>query len=145
VDAPLEASKQPAEAELLSTGEAKISVVEDDDAVRTFVVNALREHGFTVTAYARPEDILAVDALDADLVLTDVVMPNINGFELAERLQQHRKGLNVLFMTGFIDYNMVNDAAAAKHPHILRKPFTVRELLTSVQQNLNADRNIEAS
>ena len=83
-------------------GSERVLVVEDDEDVRTYVVETLRALNYRVDEAATGDDALKVaDRQSFDLLLTDVVLPGINGRQLAERLTTRQPAIKVLFMTGY--------------------------------------------
>jgi PAS domain S-box-containing protein len=117
-----------------------ILVVEDDELVRRFVVRALREAGYEVRSASSGDgalQILRAEALPLDLVLTDVVMPGLNGQELAERLALTHPETPVLFMSGYVDDRHLTEAFWDRPETLLRKPFTTGQLRTSVRELLD--------
>ncbi len=112
-----------------------VLVVEDEDAVRTIVVRMLVRSGYrTLEARNAGEALLICERPSerVDLLLTDVVMPQMSGHELAERFARVRVGVPVLFMTGYTDraFSDVGDDTA---PQVVAKPFTREELLAAVE------------
>jgi CheY-like chemotaxis protein len=105
-----------------------ILVVDDDEAVRTITVELLMDAGLLALEAASANEALALlrSNCPIDLLLTDIVMPGMNGIELAAAAQAMRPGLRVLFMTGYARY--VPPLGA----RMLRKPFTADELVASV-------------
>jgi PAS domain S-box-containing protein len=115
-----------------------ILVVEDEDAVRHFVVAALRSRGYTVLEASGGEQALHVAADHRgriDLLLTDVVMPGMRGAELSTRLLQARPDTRVAFMTGYTDDATWRVAQETGHT-VLAKPFTADALAGAVRQAL---------
>jgi PAS domain S-box-containing protein len=113
-----------------------VLVVEDEDPVRAVVSGALRGAGFRVIeARGGAEAIEAArdEPADIDLLLTDVLMPEMRGTELAERLSRERPGIRVLFISGYPD---VDGLAATAAPEFLIKPFTSVALLERVRRVL---------
>jgi two-component system cell cycle sensor histidine kinase/response regulator CckA len=119
--------------------QARILVVEDEAVVRELVRSALERRGHEVT--------VANDGLEAlrlcedpertfDLILTDVVMPQLNGAELAERVSVLRPGLRVLFMSGYTRGTVDERILLQPGRAFLQKPFTVAELLQTVARML---------
>ncbi|MFN8875579.1 MAG: response regulator [Gemmatimonadota bacterium] len=132
-----------AEPEVPPTGAETILVVDDDDAVRSVIVRALRRAGYTVFAVTGPGEALALaDAHRGgiDLLLTDVAMPDMDGPELARRLQLMRPGLEVLPMSGFAPDKTASRWKHADHVRLLRKPFTASRLLEAVREALDTAR-----
>jgi signal transduction histidine kinase len=122
----------PAEDRPARSLEGTVLVVEDEDAVRKLTVKALEREGCTVLAAPNGLEALAVvDRHDGgiDLVVTDLVMPDMGGRELAEELRRRRPDLPVLFMSGYDDA-MVGDVDPASD--FLAKPFTPAQLTARV-------------
>lgn len=116
-----------------------ILLVEDESALRRFAKLALERHGFQVIDTETAKEALAVaEAREQplSLVLTDVMMPHINGLELAERLKQSRPELPVLFMTGYRSGLLKEVGPDAPPMSVLFKPFTVPELISGVHEAL---------
>ena len=107
-----------------------ILVVEDEPGVRGFVIEALRELGYDVISADRPS--AALKLLEAhptvNVMLTDVVMPEMNGRALAERARRRRPSLRVVFMTGYTRNAIVHNGTLDPGTHLVSKPFTVEEL-----------------
>ena len=129
---------QHLEAPALASSEASVLIVEDDAAVRSFTARALRDAGWTVLEAGNPADALAIAARESqplDLLLTDVVLPGIDGTDLADRLRVIRPGLRVLFMSGYTPDEVVATAALPIAGQFLPKPFmpaTLRERVAQV-------------
>ena len=73
-----------------------------------------------------------------DLVLTDLVMPEMGGRELVERLRAHRPGLKVVFMSGYTEKAIAVDGVMPPHTGFVEKPFTVEQLMRRVREILDA-------
>lgn len=118
------------------SAEPVILLVEDDRAVRSVTARILRRRGYGVIEAHRPSEALAVSARDErlDLLLTDLVMPEMMGNELAAELTCARPQLRVLYMTGYAGsaFERLSGAAGTQRP-VLHKPFTADELLDSVR------------
>jgi two-component system, cell cycle sensor histidine kinase and response regulator CckA len=117
-----------------------ILLVEDDDAVRDLAQNLLVVQNYRVITCANgPEAIVEASKHGGriDLLLTDIILPQLNGFEVAERLVRSRPDLKVLFMTGYVD---TSDSHILKRlPHeqqLLRKPFSAEVLSQKVRAAL---------
>ncbi|MBA4071483.1 MAG: hypothetical protein C0497_06560 [Gemmatimonas sp.] len=116
-------------------------VVEDESAVRELVRTALTRAGYRVLAARDGDEALTRAAAHAgriDLLLTDVVMPGLNGRELALRFRQARPNARVLFMSGFASDVIAEDGGLVGDSELLTKPFTPAELLARVQAVLSA-------
>ena len=117
------------------TGSETILVAEDDPAVRALATDMLREHGYTVLAAADGEEALLVaecHAAPIHLLLTDVMMPRMNGLELARAFGSIRPHARVLYMTGYAEM------PAAAEGIIVQKPFSVFVLMDAVRRALEA-------
>ncbi|TAN40122.1 MAG: response regulator [Nitrospirae bacterium] len=126
------ASRRPA-------GSETILVVEDEDALRAVATRALRAAGYTVFAAANGEQALRLCAQHADpmqLLVTDVVMPGMDGRELARELVKTRPTLKVLYMSGYTDNAIVHHGMLDAGTHFLGKPFIGVDLTRKVQEVL---------
>jgi len=112
----------------------RVLVVEDEDAVRDLVTSVLEEDGYRVYAAANGRQ--ALDLLERHpgigLVLSDVVMPDLNGPELVARLQTLRPSAKVLFMSGYADSHLVSRGVNEASVKILHKPFSPAKLSEEV-------------
>ncbi len=114
-------------------GEGTILVVEDEEALRAIARDALRLQGYTVLEASQGVEGLAVfqrTGGNVDLVLSDVVMPQLNGLDMAERMRKVRPELKVLFMSGYSDRI---DEVTSPAFDFLPKPFTPDQLLKGVR------------
>ena len=105
---------------------ASLLIVEDDSGVRRLTTQVLREAGWIVLEAEGPAGALAIAARESqpiDLLLTDVVLPGINGSDLAARIRTLRPGLPVLFMSGYAPEEIVASGALPLGGQLLRKPF----------------------
>ncbi|MDB4887810.1 MAG: putative two-component hybrid sensor and regulator [Gemmatimonadetes bacterium] len=120
--------------------DSTILLAEDDDAVRTIAREVLERAGYRVLA--APDGLSALALSDAhdgeiDLLLTDVIMPGMNGRELAESLAMRRPGLRVLFASGYSDNVLLEQGALAPGVHLVDKPFTPATLAARVAEILD--------
>ncbi|MCB0163439.1 MAG: PAS domain S-box protein [Anaerolineae bacterium] len=123
----------------LPRGTETVLVVEDEDVVRRLVCDTLTAHGYHVLEAAGPEQGLAsADAFagQIDLLLTDVIMPKMNGKMLYERLLTRRSGLKVVYMSGYTDNVIVHYGVVDQGMAFLQKPFAIRHLLETIRQAL---------
>jgi len=116
---------------------ARILLAEDDDRMRVFLSRGLRRAGHAVDPAADGEAALAqAREADYDLLLADVVMPGIDGIELARRVSLRQPGIRVMFITGFAAVALResrNRASLARNrPRVLAKPFHLRRLVEEV-------------
>lgn len=120
-------------------GHETVLVVEDEPDVREVAVRILSEQGYRVYEAANGSDaleIVAVRAAEIQLLFTDVVMPGIQGPELAKRTREIRPDIRVLYMTGYSG-EALPLAPASGHAHLLRKPFAPEQLLQMVRRTLD--------
>ena len=115
-------------------------VVEDEPAVRRAVQRNLERLGYRVISAQDGEDALKLaGTLDGiDLLLTDVVMPGIDGPELACRLREKWSDLPVLFVTGYSADRLARTGAVRPHDRVLEKPYQVADLARAIRQMLEA-------
>jgi two-component system cell cycle response regulator CpdR len=115
---------------------ASILLAEDDDAMRLFVATALTREGYSVTS--RRNGAAAEDALSSqyDLLIADVMMPGIDGIELARRARIVDPGLPVMFVTGFAHAAIEDGKPIVPEALVLSKPFQLRELVRKVRELL---------
>jgi PAS domain S-box-containing protein len=120
-------------------GEETILVVEDDDDLRSYATDILRELGYRVIEAANGTEALALldRERDLDLLLTDVVMPGINGRELADAAVRRRPTLKVLFTTGYTRNAIVHHGRLDPGIHLIGKPFSFQELAAKVRARLD--------
>jgi PAS domain S-box-containing protein len=124
-----------------SMGAETVLVVEDDDALREYAKDILRELGYRVLEASNGA--LALEVLDGDqrvdLLLTDVVMPGgVNGRQLANQAIRKRPDLKVLFMTGYTRNAIVHHGRLDAGIHMISKPFSFEELADKVRERLDA-------
>jgi len=117
----------------------RILLAEDDESMRGFLVRALEKAGHDVIAFANGEE--AYERLKTEpftLLLTDIVMPKMDGIELARRASEHDPDLKIMFITGFAAVILNNDIAAPKDARVLSKPFHLKDLVREVDRLLAA-------
>ncbi len=117
-----------------------ILLAEDEDAIRSLVVRLLRRHGFQVLAARHGREALDLAEQhvgDIDLLLTDVVMPQMGGFELAERFREIRPDAKVVMMSGYTQGNVIPRGVADGTTPFIQKPFETQQLMRTVQRALD--------
>ena len=134
-------------ADMVAGGTESILVVEDDDAVRDVVDRILGMAGYRVLAVSHAAAALAICAQPAeriDLVITDVVMPDIGGREFADRLALLRPAVTVLFMSGYTDDAILRHGVIEEGTPFIQKPFLPRALAAKVRTLLDEKRLSDA-
>jgi two-component system cell cycle sensor histidine kinase/response regulator CckA len=122
-------------------GHETILVVEDQDEVRNLAVRALEKFGYTVFSAKSAEDAVAFCSRKEhalDLVVTDVIMPGMNGGELARQLRSLNPKLRVLFMSGYTDNVIAHRGVLDEGVEFLQKPFTADRLAEQVRTVLGS-------
>jgi two-component system, cell cycle response regulator CpdR len=118
---------------------AKIILAEDDGDMRRFLVKALQNAGYEVISF--DNGLSAYQRLREEpfeLLLTDIVMPEMDGIELARRASELDPDIKIMFITGFAAVALNSDTTAAKNAKVLSKPVHLRELVNEVQKMLAA-------
>ena len=119
-----------------------ILVVEDEAQVRDMSVDALRELGYTVMQATNGHDALDLiaDQSRLDLLFTDIVMPEMNGRQLADKAKAIRPGLRVIYTTGYTRNAVVHNGVLDPGVALLQKPFTISQLARKVRDVLDQGR-----
>lgn len=116
-------------------------LAEDEPVVRRLVVTSLRQLGYSVLEAdggVMAQRVAAEHEGKIDLLVTDVVMPNVGGRALAEALRQSRPGLRVLFMSGYTSDALVRQGIEASRVAFIHKPFTPRALAEKIREVLES-------
>jgi PAS domain S-box-containing protein len=128
-------------------GSETVLLVEDDATVCEFVRAVLHSHGYTVLTPKRPrdaEELFEEKGGRIDLLLSDVIMPDISGAELAKRLAAKNPRMKILFMSGYIGDDIVRQRIQEKDVPFLQKPFAPMILARKVREILDGTRVREA-
>ncbi len=133
-------------------GTESVLLIEDDDQLRKTIRRVLESRGYTVIDTSGSAE--AIEYCEShqdhiDLVLSDMVMPDMSGPETVEHIQQHRPGAKVLFMSGYSDHAVFRDRSTQGQVNFIQKPFMPQDLAVKVRQVLDSpprtDRTIRAS
>ena len=123
------------------SGNATLLIVEDDEEMRLFLEEELRDHGYDVIGAARgPEALERLDGRRVDAVITDVKMPEMPGYELLAELRSRDHDLPVVMITAFGSIDSAVEAIKAGAYHYLAKPFRIEQLLATVEDALRERR-----
>jgi PAS domain S-box-containing protein len=125
----------------LERGAETILVVEDEEAIRYLVREVLEAHGYTVLDAANGRE--ALELLEGhegpvQLLLTDVVMPDMGGRELADQLQASHPGMKVLYTSGYTDDAIVHFGVLEEGAHFIGKPYSIVDLTSKVREVLDS-------
>ena len=131
----------PSEAKRPRGGTESILLVEDEQSLLMVMSTVLRAHGYTVweansgaAAFAlaeRPE-------LNLDLLVSDVILPDLNGPQIAERLLESRPGMSFLFVSGYTDDQISHSGVLRGETLLLEKPFTISSMLAKIREALES-------
>ena len=133
----------PAEIDPVQRGQETVLLVEDDLAVCELIRSVLTAHGYKVVTAVRPGDaekLFHEIGNRVDLLVSDVVMPDVSGTELARRLVARNPAMKVLFMSGYIGDAVARAGIQEKDVGFLQKPFTPLVLVRKVREVLDGTR-----
>ncbi len=117
----------------------KIILAEDDADMRKFLVKALEKAGHNVVSFSEGASAFTeIKQASFDLLLTDIVMPEMDGIELARRAAEIDPKLKIMFITGFAAVALNPDSKAPKDAKVLSKPFHLRDLVDEVNRLMAA-------
>ena len=118
----------------------KILLAEDDNDMRRFLEKALDKAGYVVVSFDNGAS--AYDRLREEpfsLLLTDIVMPEMDGIELARKASELDPELKIMFITGFAAVALNSEDKATKDAPVLSKPFHLKDLVNEVERMLNTE------
>jgi two-component system cell cycle response regulator CpdR len=120
-------------------GVAHILLAEDDESLRKFLAQALVRAGHVVTDFGDGGEAWeCLKGVRVDLLLTDIVMPGMDGIELAKRAAEMNAALKIMFITGFAAVALHPSSQAPKQAKVLSKPFHLREIVAEVDRMIAA-------
>lgn len=141
-DAPPEDYNYSESEKVNTDGNETILVAEDQEVVRNLVCNILKKQGFrTITAATAEEVIKEAESFEGKihLLLSDLVMPGINGKQLYEQLQKKRKEMKVLYMSGYTGDVIAHHGILDEGTEFIQKPFTIKSLSAKIKEVLKKD------
>ena len=131
---------QPAAAKKMFTGTGTVLVVDDDAQIRTLVRRTLTRDGFTVLEAASAEEAMAAckrHKSPIHLILTDMVLPKMSGFELAEHLKSIQPDTKMLFMSGYTEHSILEQGVLDPDKNFIQKPFALDALIRKTREVLS--------
>ena len=118
---------------------ASILLAEDDDSMRSFLKKALEKAGHIVVDAAQGDEALTeLQLREFDLLLTDIVMPVMDGIELARKAAEIDPEMKIMFITGFAAVALNPSNRAPEDAKVLSKPFHLRDLVSEVDKVIAA-------
>jgi two-component system OmpR family response regulator len=121
----------------LTEEQRRILVVDDEQTVRHVLQRALETAGYTViTASNGREALEKISQFDVSLILLDIMMPELDGFEVLDHMRQHEVNIPVIMLTGIQEIPAKIDSLALGADDYITKPFSVEELLARIQVKL---------
>ncbi len=124
------------------TGSATVLLVEDEDAVRSFAARALSTRGYRVFEAAsgvQALDVMNAHGGDIDLVISDVVMPEMDGPTLLKHLRKANPQIKIIFISGYAEEAFRNNLSEDERFTFLPKPFSLKKLAAAVKETLEAE------
>jgi len=121
-------------------GNESILLVEDVEGLRNLAASTISDEGYQVVSAATGEEavkIFSSNSAKFDLLVTDVIMPGMNGKKLAETLNKEEPGLKVLFMSGYTDDTIMHHGILDENISFIQKPFTPKLLLRKIRTVLD--------
>jgi two-component system cell cycle sensor histidine kinase/response regulator CckA len=131
--------REPVEAAVLLRGSETVLLVEDEKGVRELAREYLQMSGYSVLEAPDGQAALELASMhrgSIDLLMTDVVMPGLNGRELADRMHQVRPGIKILYMSGYTDQAIGRRGILESEAALLQKPFTLAALTSKLREIL---------
>jgi signal transduction histidine kinase/ActR/RegA family two-component response regulator len=119
----------------------RILLVEDEEAVRDFAINVLRESGYTVFIAVTAEEALKVfdqENGNFDLLFSDIVLPGLSGLQLVEQLRSRRSDLRILLCSGYSEDKSQWSRIREEKYRFLQKPYSINELLKAVAESMGS-------
>jgi len=133
----IDSSKEKEEKIVDLTGNGTILLVEDEDAVRMFSSRALRDKGYRVIESSNGESALEFikkEGNNINLVISDVVMPKMDGPTLINHVMEHNPLMKIIFISGYAEDSFRDSLSKDKRIHFLPKPFNLKELASKVKE-----------
>jgi len=119
------------------TTKCSVLVVDDEDSLRNVLAGELKTEGYDVHAASDGDEaISALDKVKFKLVLLDIKMPRISGFDVLKHIRQHHPGTKVVMLTGFADLKNAIESKKLGADDFVSKPYDLVDLLTTIERVL---------
>jgi DNA-binding NtrC family response regulator len=116
----------------------KILVVDDEDALRTVLAAELEGEGYQVTTAADGQEAINIlSSVGFDLILLDIKMPNVDGFEVLKLAKERHPATKIIMLTGFADLKNAIESKKLGAEDFVSKPYDLVDLLTTVERVLS--------
>ncbi len=139
-DAPAEAESETLEAVELPGGREQILVVDDEEALRELVAELLSQKGYQVLCAKDAEQALQImQSTSIDLILSDLIMPGMNGYQLAALVRKEYPATKILLASGFVEERNFDKIDRQLHAQMLHKPYNSRVLYSAVRDLLDTE------
>ena len=123
-----------------------VLVVDDESDITALVAYHLAKSGYrVVTAHSGPDALRAAQDVRPDLVVLDLMLPGMSGFDLARRLADSHPHVPIVFMTGYTDERAVPPGYELEESRLIRKPFKPRELVDRLLSFLSSEGGVRRS
>ncbi|MBI3451223.1 MAG: MASE1 domain-containing protein [Acidobacteria bacterium] len=139
---PLEIGAAEPAVEIRGAGDETVLLVEDEELVRSLLKTTLERQQYRILEAGSAEEALAICRRESgpiDLVITDIVMPGMSGWQLVEKLLEVRPGANVLYMSGYTEHSLLGDGRTPAGAHFIHKPFAPDSLCRVVRKILDGE------
>jgi len=126
--------------EEIPSGDERILVVEDNDFVRNLIHDALTQAGYEVFDASNGKvalELIEKDGLIPQLIISDLIMPGMNGKELVEKIKEIIPNIGVLYISGYTNNYIVHNGILEHGTNFLQKPFSIKKLLIKIREILN--------
>jgi signal transduction histidine kinase/ActR/RegA family two-component response regulator len=128
---------------ILPSGEESLLLVEDNEELKKFTTLSIQKLGYKVRNAADGVEALQIlkEGYRPQMVLTDVVMPKMDGYELSKALREKYPDIKILFMSGYTDNDIVNNGQIDSNIHFLQKPYTIKQLSNIIREILEENKD----
>ena len=122
-------------------GNETILLVEDEAVVRELILQTLRSEGYRIFAAPNPKEAIRIfeqHREEINMIISDMVMPNMSGLDLIQQIQPAKYGIKILYISGYTDHTMIKRGVLTAETPFLQKPFNTSTLLNKVREVLDS-------